>query len=740
MKPNSSLEEQLRIARTTGYTIPADLDAQTRALQGMGQTSKILDRLYWENVAVRSAFALPDMMARSQGLAFSLTNPLYTASNAIQTSTTYRDQLYQSRALMGSRGVDESSMRGFSAELTNIGRTKSELLGVMQELASLTGTVAENLDESAKNVLTFSRATGLSQQVFTQAFGMAARGSALDRSPGGQLTMLQNAMQLVGGRREDMVLMPQMLAGLESIREGTRMSGTVPVAGAGGVENAHHVMAKMQALNPTLYRDRPDIAAQHASTITGLGRGPLLAVAMEIARRRGGTGKDGRGAITFERVLADLNSGDKEMLRGMMSFLSENPGMREYMALNGMLPPGLSVQLGENPDAADAMFTPDKSKLSTVFQTMTGFRGAAQDATTRRDRANARFLNGFQDTASFTARALNTFNGVVGSVADSAFTIGSGAWGLKQTYGFLYGRRLRKARKAAKEARRAAKANGGLLDQYGSPIGGPGGSGGLVDAFGTAVDVGLAASMLKGSFGRKVLNAGRALNKGRAALATRALAMRGLAMGGLKMIAAAPALPFVALAAGGYAAIEATNYAWNRRIDARDRESQQQYEPVLEAIQRRAQVQARAEGLRSVDRHLPGRGTDDYLGLDDDAQKVLRMIRDGARRHGHSFETKLTWADDQRVAHDHDHPLASSRDHPLGRSVDVNTDAPDWIREQLKPFGGQLHGIGNGLYHMHLPQMADTLQSTADSLKSLAFRTDSTKMAFNRTYKDQVGF
>jgi hypothetical protein len=744
-----TLREQAERAAGTGvpHTVPAGLSAE--AEYQARRTSETIERVFATGSTVA---ARADFVARQSGLMFS-SNMMYTFGNALGASVSYRDQFMQSRALMGST-VDDSRISRSMSSLTSIGNTRSELLQVMQELAVVTGQVAENLDQSAKNVLTFSRATGLNAQVFTQAFGAAARGSSVGSSPEGQLRQFQNAALLVGGRREDMVLMPQMLSGLEAVREMTRQSGTTPGVGSGGIENGHHLMARMQALNPTLYRDRPDLAVQHANQITNVGRGPMLAIALEIARKHGGTGASGRGPIEFDRVLADLDAQTPYMARGMMKTLSENPGYRQYLAVTGQISAGLSVRLGENPGAADALFSGNLGKLDPSLRTMDGLYDAAREATSNRNRANARFMDSVQDTGSMLSRVQNS---ALGGVAE----IGGGVLAASAVAGvgkFLFGKYLRRFPKLAR-ASRGGGGGGGRTGSRGRGVGVGVGAGAGGRSSGSSVPDTLLNGYLAGSAIKAIW--GFAKNKKLSWSMFRNIPKIGQKLRGLQMLArtgralttllrfarmGTPVGLIATVAEGGFWLNHELRAARPlRKAEDRLRETTRKSQSIVDAAQQRTELKTQAEVMRLVDPELSGRGSDDLRLLGDRSRQMAEMIRADAKANKYSFEVKTTWADHERESKLLPRDVAKTRPLQSGKAFEYETSNPERVRELLAEQSGQVVSAEGRQFAVsskdfRTPEsIAQNLAMQADALKMLGFRSDAAKLSNNRSYNYQFG-
>lgn len=656
-----------------------------------------------------------------QNLTFNPFSVSQTLTSSLQYLTKWREDLYQSRAMLGPGAVNEPRLNAMAPQLNNIGVTKFEMLDVMREMATLTGRVSQNLEQSAKNVNAFARATGLNAQVFTQAFGAAARGSRIGTGEDTQFRLFQNAMQLAGGRREDLPMLMPMFQATEAFREISRQAGVTPgtVMENGvdtGVQDAERMLARMQAINPTLYRDRPDLAIEHGSRMTNLGNGPLLGVALEVARRRGGTGPDGRGPITFRHVLADVQGQADYMQQGLTEFAARNPGLLDQFAIAGQLPAGFAAALGDNPSAASTRFMPNANTLDPRYRTVKGMFDAAEEATSPWKRLNTRFINESANTTGALGTATDKFNTAVdkfgsyvsimgvaalGSAASSVIGIGAGA---------LINRRLVSA--AAGRALVGAGASG-------------------IEAMGAGGAVG---SML----GLETAAASAGIAGGSAAAA---------AGGGLMATLAGVALP-ATIAIGGAATIYGA-YKWSKasterdadeKASAEDAASIERNKDAIGVVNRRAAALRRG-GARVGDK--PGFGTDDPRALDPSLNGFLNAVREEMTKRGIKYNITSTVRDKVRnKAVDG----AEGSLHMEGLAVDfLSTPEGYSVIEQIaKQFGGSnmRHNAGSG-YHLHTQfaggaaeaadnhkKLLSALESQTNSIQSAIYRRDSLSQVY----------
>lgn len=311
-----------------------------------------------------------------------------TAGSVFGTNAQYQNLAAQSRALLGTDQFDTTRLDRFADSLKKIGATKSDVLGVMQEMASLSRQVSANLDQAATSAISFAKATGTDAGAAARIAGSAVTASNLTLNRSTSTQLLENVRSLAGGNN---VLIDPTSQAVQAFREMGLSSGRMTSFDSRSIDNAFRVQSGMSAISP-LYQQRPDLAVAHFGQMQSAGSGVLLGFAMDAAARAG-------QSTDLVSVMSAVRRGDKDVMAGVMDAAGDNA---EMLALMGFAPDFLdNLRKGGAEAFRNDRFDPKTRSADEVDE-------AAAGATTAVQRAQADLVNQMQTELGSIASTVNT--------------------------------------------------------------------------------------------------------------------------------------------------------------------------------------------------------------------------------------------------------------------------------------------------------------------------------------------
>jgi hypothetical protein len=349
------------------------------------------------------------------GMPYNPLNPVETTSTFFNIGSNYRRLMHQSRAFMGEGGqvaaseFDTTGLDRFAGALKSIGASRSEALQTMQALVSMSRQISSSMGDATMAVMNFSRATGLDRGAVAQIAGSAALGSNLPLNQTTTTQLLSNMRTLAGGNNA--LIMP-MAQGVQTFREMSLQRGRSISFGRDAVDNATNLMSAFKSFNPDVYGQRPDIAARHMGQMQNAGSGVLLGLAMDVASRAG-------RSTRIQDVMAAIQAGDQWMMAGLGRMVGSDDGVREMLALSGIVDAPFLQRLEQNPGGLGGGFTPDGSFGFGAISDL------AREYTTTEDQQAARMTQrGESLGARGSSLASRGLLGLPGWVGDAAFGVG----------------------------------------------------------------------------------------------------------------------------------------------------------------------------------------------------------------------------------------------------------------------------------------------------------------------------
>lgn len=339
-----------------------------------------------------SAFGNP--FVQGAGLPLNPFSIQSTLGNAIGTSVSYQSLTAQSQAFFGAGNFSVKGIEDFSNALNAIGRSKSDVISVMQQMATLSRQVSSGMADASMSVLNFAKANGLNANVVAGAVGTAATASNMTLTGATANQYAENIRKLGGGVN---ARFEPTAAAVQSFTEMGLQSGFATRMDGNQVTGGMNMLAGFQALNPTLYNGRPDVAVRHTGQMVGMGSSLLLGMAMDVA------GKNNMPTDILSVMAAMRDPARQQtMIGGLAQMVGKDRGLLEMLAMSGV-DPGFLEQLRDNPSALQTKFKPGGGRSPEENATA----GAA--ASTEVEQAVATIMNNLQTTTGIIKEAVDKF-------------------------------------------------------------------------------------------------------------------------------------------------------------------------------------------------------------------------------------------------------------------------------------------------------------------------------------------
>lgn len=355
-----------------------------------------------------SAFGNP--FVQGAGLPINPFSIASTVGNAVGTSITYQSLAAQTQAFMGAGNFSAEGIEQFATALSQIGRSKSDVLSVMQQMSTLSRQVSTGMAEASLSVLNFAKANGLNANLVAGVVGTAATSSNMTLNMETANKYAENIRQLGGGIN---ARFEPTANAVQSFTEMGLQSGFATKMDGNQVTGGMNMLAGFQALNPMLYNGRPDIAVRHTGQMVGMGSSLLLGMAMDVAAKNG-------MPSDILSVMAAMRDPARQqtMIGGLAQMVGKDRGLLEMLALSGV-DPGFLEQLQKNPNALKTTFTPGTDQRSPEANAF-----AATTATTSVEQSVAKIMNDLQSTTGFIKEAAEKFAEIVAAIPVEAMVAG----------------------------------------------------------------------------------------------------------------------------------------------------------------------------------------------------------------------------------------------------------------------------------------------------------------------------
>lgn len=409
------LNQRMKARTMSRLDLAGNLTDEYREVTQMENMRRQATRFLQMGATTASVFGNPFV----QGMGMPI-NPISfnnTLTNAIGYSVNYQQLAAQSRAFLGADNFNTAQVDRFVDSLTKIGRTKSDVIGVMQQLATLSRQVSTGMAEASMSVLNFARANGLNAGVVGNVLGSAALSSDLKLDNRAQANQyLENIRQLSGRVAANFEPTANAVQGLSEM--GMR-AGFAPRMDSQQVSGPMHLMQGFLALNPDLYSRRKDIAAANVGDLMQAGKGLLLGMAIDVAAEAG-------KSTDLLDVLGYLDNPEDQawMAPGLAKRVGRDRGIALASVLSTPLRPGFVQDLIKNPTALGTRFRPDGQRSPEENAL------AAQGATTNIEKGNASLINQLESTDSAVASVVNKVAEGVQNINVNTLLIGQAATGI----------------------------------------------------------------------------------------------------------------------------------------------------------------------------------------------------------------------------------------------------------------------------------------------------------------------